>query len=100
MIRRLAVLVALVLIASCSAFAPSRNVVHTQMMTPSTSTQLHEKRTWNFNEGRSPWGLKNNAEIWNGRVAQVRFLNSMDCGVSLSVQNSTFDQVRFLSSAL
>ena len=78
MIRRLAVLVALVLIASCSAFAPSRNfVINTKMMTPSTSTQLYEKRTWNFNEGRSPWGLTTNAEIWNGRVAQVRFQRSM-----------------------
>jgi hypothetical protein len=28
-------------------------------------------RQWNFNEGRSPWGLKKNAEIWNGRAAQV-----------------------------
>lgn len=24
--------------------------------------------------GRSPWGMKNNAEIWNGRVAQVAFV--------------------------
>jgi hypothetical protein len=29
-------------------------------------------RKWNFNEGQAPWGLKQNAEIWNGRVAQVR----------------------------
>jgi hypothetical protein len=32
--------------------------------------QLNERR-WNFNEGRAPWGLAKNAEIWNGRVAQV-----------------------------
>ena len=31
-------------------------------------------RQWNFNEGRKPWGLKNNAEIWNGRVAQMGFI--------------------------
>jgi hypothetical protein len=33
-------------------------------------TALQERR-WNFNEGSSPWGLKANAEIWNGRFAQV-----------------------------
>mmetsp|Transcript_27326 Transcript_27326/g.54554 ORF Transcript_27326/g.54554 Transcript_27326/m.54554 type:complete len:157 (-) Transcript_27326:54-524(-) len=31
-------------------------------------------RTWNFNNGRSPWGFKDNAEVWNGRVAQVAFV--------------------------
>jgi hypothetical protein len=36
-----------------------------------TSTALSERR-WNFNEGRAPWGMSKNAEIWNGRVAQVR----------------------------
>ena len=35
-----------------------------------TSTQLQE-RQWNFNEGQGPFGMKKNAEIWNGRVAQV-----------------------------
>ncbi len=29
------------------------------------------ERRWNFNEGQAPWGLKKNAEIWNGRVSQV-----------------------------
>lgn len=37
----------------------------------SSSTRLFE-RQWNFNEGQGPFGLKKNAEIWNGRVAQVR----------------------------
>ena len=37
---------------------------------PTTGSALAERR-WNFNEGQSPWGLKKNAEIWNGRVAQV-----------------------------
>ena len=36
-----------------------------------SSTSLSERK-WNFNEGQGPWGLKKNAEIWNGRVAQVR----------------------------
>mmetsp|Transcript_10661 Transcript_10661/g.13494 ORF Transcript_10661/g.13494 Transcript_10661/m.13494 type:complete len:139 (+) Transcript_10661:183-599(+) len=40
--------------------------------TLSTSTTLFE-RQWNFNDGRGPWGLKKNAEIWNGRVAQMGF---------------------------
>jgi hypothetical protein len=34
-------------------------------------TSLSERR-WNFNEGQGPFGLKKNAETWNGRVAQVR----------------------------
>jgi hypothetical protein len=28
----------------------------------------------NFNDGRSPFGLKANAEIWNGRIAMVSSL--------------------------
>jgi len=39
----------------------------------STTTQLAE-RQWNFNEGQSPWGMKTNAEKWNGRVAQIAFV--------------------------
>jgi hypothetical protein len=43
----------------------------------SSSTALAEKvalRTWNLNReaGSSPFGLDLNAEVWNGRVAQVR----------------------------
>uniref|UniRef100_A0A7S1BVT9 Uncharacterized protein n=1 Tax=Corethron hystrix TaxID=216773 RepID=A0A7S1BVT9_9STRA len=30
-----------------------------------------QMRQWNFNDSRSPFGFANNAEIWNGRVAQV-----------------------------
>jgi hypothetical protein len=41
--------------------------------TRATTTVLSERR-WNFNEGQSPWGLKKNAEIWNGRLAQVRIV--------------------------
>ena len=38
---------------------------------PSSTTLL--ERRWNFNEGRGPWGFKKNAEVWNGRVAQMGF---------------------------
>ena len=38
---------------------------------PSASSTLLFERRWNFNEGQGPFGLKKNAEIWNGRVAQV-----------------------------
>ena len=30
-------------------------------------------RRWNYNEARGPFGLKNNAEVWNGRIAQMAF---------------------------
>merc|ERR1711957_808359 len=42
--------------------------------TTCSSTTALSGRQWNFNDGRSPWGLKNNAEIWNGRVAQMAFV--------------------------
>ena len=35
-----------------------------------SKTMLMERR-WNFNEARGPFGMKKNAEIWNGRAAQV-----------------------------
>ena len=38
------------------------------------ATALSMGRQWNFNNGRGPWGLKKNAEIWNGRVAQMAFV--------------------------
>ena len=40
----------------------------------STTTSLSMGRRWNFNESRGPFGLKKNAEIWNGRVAQMGFV--------------------------
>jgi len=40
---------------------------------PTTTTSLEMARQWNFNEGRGPFGLKKNAEIWNGRFAQMCF---------------------------
>lgn len=39
-----------------------------------TSTTCLSERRWNFNEGQSPWGMKQNAEVWNGRVAQIAFV--------------------------
>jgi hypothetical protein len=57
---------------------PSSSIIKTQSSTHTapaqiTSTSLAE-RQWNFNNGRSPFGLKKNAEIWNGRVAQMAFV--------------------------
>lgn len=40
---------------------------------PFRTSALNERR-WNFNDGQAPWGLKKNAEIWNGRVAQMAFV--------------------------
>lgn len=72
----LTLLVLSVVLAATDAFAPpsstkSLDVRKTASLSTATTTQLAE-RQWNFNEGRSPWGLKRNAEIWNGRLAQVR----------------------------
>ena len=38
---------------------------------PSSATSTTLYRQWNFNNDSGPFGLKNNAEIWNGRVAQM-----------------------------
>jgi hypothetical protein len=44
-----------------------------QQQPPGDEHGGEEKRQWNFNSnGRSPYGLRKNAEIWNGRIAQVR----------------------------
>lgn len=60
---------------SASAFVTPQTPLARTATTPivSSSTQLHE-RQWNFNEGQGPFGLKRNAEIWNGRVAQMAFV--------------------------
>lgn len=54
---------------------------------------------WNSSaEGRSQLGFRRNAEIWNGRVAQVNLLRSSGCVVGSSVVPLTSDSViRFLS---
>jgi hypothetical protein len=46
------------------------SVQATAKTTNTVQTALFERR-WNFNDGQGPWGLKKNAEIWNGRMAQV-----------------------------
>mmetsp|Transcript_1326 Transcript_1326/g.1833 ORF Transcript_1326/g.1833 Transcript_1326/m.1833 type:complete len:136 (-) Transcript_1326:225-632(-) len=74
--RTLAIVVMtlMAMLSTTTAFAPvpTRNTNVVRVPSASTSTELFA-RTWNFNEGRSPWGLKKNAEIWNGRVAQMGF---------------------------
>ncbi|KAL9185637.1 hypothetical protein ACHAXT_003414 [Thalassiosira profunda] len=45
-----------------------------QISTSSSSTTALSERQWNFNQGRGPFGLKKNAEIWNGRLAQMAFV--------------------------
>jgi hypothetical protein len=70
-------LVALVLVSTnVYAFAPSQTSSlarqqHQRQFDARTSTTGLFERQWNFNEGQAPWGLKKNAELWNGRVAQV-----------------------------
>mmetsp|Transcript_24925 Transcript_24925/g.51029 ORF Transcript_24925/g.51029 Transcript_24925/m.51029 type:complete len:149 (+) Transcript_24925:78-524(+) len=90
--RTLAVLFVALLVASSSAFAPIRNnnkapsaqqIPASQLRTANAyaissgssrlgATSLNE-RQWNFNRGRGPFGMKKNAEIWNGRMAQIGF---------------------------
>ena len=82
--RILATLAVVIALAASGgdAFAPSNNSQNTRMIpstvvsttaaaAPSKSSTSLYGRKWNFNEGQSPWGLKKNGEIWNGRVAQV-----------------------------
>lgn len=75
-----ALLSVLALAPNTEAFIPSKTVSTrtpfsstTSVVESSSSTQLFERK-WNFNEGQSPWGMKTNAETWNGRVAQVCLL--------------------------
>lgn len=72
-------LLLLLVLATCDAFCPPSRATNTAVHSlkqqeasslQNTSTSLSERR-WNFNEGQSPWGLKKNAEIWNGRMAQA-----------------------------
>uniref|UniRef100_A0A7S0UNQ6 Uncharacterized protein n=1 Tax=Pseudo-nitzschia delicatissima TaxID=44447 RepID=A0A7S0UNQ6_9STRA len=74
-----ALLSVLALASNTEAFVPSKSVSSRTPFTTApvvediSSTQLSE-RQWNFNEGQSPWGMKINAETWNGRVAQIAFV--------------------------
>jgi hypothetical protein len=66
--------------ACTTAFVPPTTSLVTKSTTQNTvpvaqqSTTSLSERQWNFNNGRSPFGLKKNAEIWNGRVAQMAFV--------------------------
>jgi hypothetical protein len=68
-------------VISSIAFVPTQKSNLSNLSSPTRSseakslprsTPLSERR-WNFNEGRGPWGFKKNAEIWNGRAAQMGF---------------------------
>ena len=79
------------------------NVATTRTISSSSSsTNLSMSRQWNFNEGRSPFGLKKNAEIWNGRVAQVGFTIVLlqelitGKGVVQGLQEGNFLNIAFL----
>ena len=52
--------------------------------TSDQSTSALSERRWNFNDGQAPWGLKKNAELWNGRVAQVCQKNGVEGKAVLS----------------
>jgi hypothetical protein len=81
MMKQFLALLLLAAPACTTAFVPPSKSIVTQLpsstaSTPQpqfTSTTLSE-RQWNFNNGRGPFGLKKNAEIWNGRVAQMAFV--------------------------
>ncbi|KAG7366621.1 chlorophyll A-B binding protein [Nitzschia inconspicua] len=73
----------LVIAAIATAFVPpfqthgkpsAVTVPSSSIPTGCSSTTRLAERKWNFNEGQAPWGLKANAEIWNGRVAQMAFV--------------------------
>lgn len=78
----------LAFLASAIAFAPlqqsrSRATADSGFNQGSQRSQtvaMFEKRTWNFNEGQSPWGMKKNAEVWNGRAAMVSLMSSKRTG--------------------
>lgn len=68
-IHSLLCLLAALFVSQTEAFV-SRAAVVSRSPAPVSPVALQERR-WNFNDGQSPWGMKKNAEIWNGRFAQV-----------------------------
>jgi hypothetical protein len=62
----------------------SRSPFSVPQPTASSSTTALSERRWNFNSGQGPWGLKKNAEIWNGRMAQVNTTSTMLYALSLA----------------
>mmetsp|Transcript_14523 Transcript_14523/g.24070 ORF Transcript_14523/g.24070 Transcript_14523/m.24070 type:complete len:129 (+) Transcript_14523:92-478(+) len=77
MFKRVLFLLFIVVVSSVSAFAPPATSVSIRTQQQASPTELLAGRRWNFNEGRSPWGMKRNAEIWNGRMAQMAFTITM-----------------------
>mmetsp|Transcript_26339 Transcript_26339/g.40253 ORF Transcript_26339/g.40253 Transcript_26339/m.40253 type:complete len:136 (-) Transcript_26339:354-761(-) len=79
MIKPTFIAIVALLFASANAFVTpgasttSISTASSKSVSPISSTSLDMGRQWNFNEGRGPFGLKKNAEIWNGRVAQMGF---------------------------
>ena len=64
--------------SACTSTCRSALTLRTQTVNPNAplafSTTALSERRWNFNDGQGPFGLKKNAEIWNGRVAQMAFV--------------------------
>ena len=50
------------------AYAQAKSV---ETLTKTITATNSDKTILNFNDGTSPFGLKKNAEIWNGRIAMV-----------------------------
>uniref|UniRef100_A0A7S4T541 Uncharacterized protein n=1 Tax=Ditylum brightwellii TaxID=49249 RepID=A0A7S4T541_9STRA len=98
-----------VFLSTTTAFAPpSTSISSVQKQSVATvvsSTALNE-RQWNFNEGRGPWGMKKNAEIWNGRAAQMGFTIVLlqelitGKGVVQGLQDGDFINTAFLGAAV
>lgn len=76
--KRFTLVLLAMVVASSSAFtAPVTKGSRIMENSISTTTELAERR-WNFNDQfQGPFGLKKNAEIWNGRVAQVSIDTSL-----------------------
>lgn len=67
----LAILLLACSVLSATAFVTPQQSLSSPSVAVQTTTTALSERQWNFNEGQGPWGLKKNAEVWNGRVAQV-----------------------------
>ena len=108
-------LITILLIGAAQAFAPptshsvrssiSQQPTQQYNTIPTSSTTALSERQWNFNEGRGPWGMKKNAEIWNGRVAQMAFVVVLlqelitGKGVIASIQEGDFVGFAFVGFA-
>ncbi|KAL7436206.1 hypothetical protein ACHAXM_005073 [Skeletonema potamos] len=109
-------IISIIFIGAAQAFAPPtshnsvRSIISQQTQQynklPTSSTTALSERQWNFNEGRGPWGMKKNAEIWNGRVAQMAFVVVLlqelitGKGVIASIQDGDATGYAFLGLAV